>query len=212
MSAEEFEPTPLPPGSVPLGSFYSDMLHRADSNIDLMIAAERFLVKSGVCVDEADADFEVRFHTEGSGGSPLSLEEVHDVCVTIPLRIAGDHMEQVLSFEELLAWYKIVVASIQERMQSVHSLKCLKSPTFAIHNACGYGRECPMIYTMKYLEKGLFETEFNDASYKQDPDKARRIAIVKEDIAVAHQLRTEADARLLVNSFNERFNARFHEE
>jgi len=212
MSSEEFEPTPLPPGPLPLGRFYSDMLYKTDSPADMIISAERFLVESGACPTDIVASFEVTYQIEVPGGPPLSLEELHDVCVTIPLRSAGLHMEEAFTFEEVQAWYKTVVASIRSRMRPVHTLGCLDSPTFAAHDGCEYGRECPVIYTAKYLEEDLFEANFDTPKYKNTPYDAQKLAIEKENIAVLYGFRTKAQGSVMIDFFRENFAASFHQE
>jgi hypothetical protein len=209
MSTQEFESTP--DAITPPQRYFSDVIYKSNSYVDMLISLEKYMELSGVGMSQAEIAELV-----GDGlhaldyQSELSKKELRDIFTILPFLVIGPVVDEKKGIADVRKWYDDALAYLRVGMRKAHGDECLDSPHFAFSNQCEHGQHCPLISVAKYLEADLFDTDFSTPKYDHDTLTRYAIAVEKERAAMKHKLRGREQGEGMIAYFQKNYTTHLY--
>lgn len=210
MSTQEFEPTPE--AISPQQRYFSDVIYKADSYIDLLIALEKYTeLSTGGGLGQAETAVLIQNGLDALGYQPeLSKKDLRDIFTILPFLVIGPIIDETRGISEAKQWYDGALSYLRVGMRKAHTNDCLDSPSFAFSNHCEHGKQCPLISVAKYLELDLFDTDFSTPKYDHDTLTRYGIAVEKERLAMKYSLRDKYQGERMISHFQKNYSTHLY--
>ena len=209
MSTQEFESTP--DAITPPQRYFSDVIYKSNSYVDMLISLEKYMELSGVGMSQIEIS---ELIGDGLGvleyQPELSKKELRDIFTILPFLVIGPIIDETKGITAARKWYDDALAYLRVGMRRVHTNDCLDSPSFAFSNECEHGAHCPLVSVAKYLESDLFDTDFTSPKYDHDTLARYTIAIEKERAAMKYNLRAKHQGEGMISYFQKNYSTHLY--
>ena len=201
----------MPNEMTPVRRYYSDLLYKPDSYVDLQISAERLLEQEGLSTSSQtyDALYGVVLPTPNEFND--DPEKGFNRFVTFPFDVIGSFVDATYLPSVLSRWY-------EDAAQHIRMVTDL-SPTDTCYNVsseasqgCGHGFTCPRRFMAARLILPVKEVDFDTVEYLIDPYRARAVALEKFDVAKRLAMIMVPDYSAYSDDYMGRFSERFGPE
>lgn len=200
MNGEEFESAPHELS--PISRYYYDLQRVADKYESLLMAAERLL--------EDDGDYQ-GYELNQIAYPPLELYETNqrvawEQFVLLPMKLVAPKLDMMLKVDELRGWYQEAVEDALAVVTGMHGEECVGGGIESRTSVCMFSEECPFVYLANTLRRPINTFEFNTFDYVIDPERARKIATMKIEVACQNHLESATFMESLIDRYELAYN------
>jgi len=179
MAMQEFEPSPEEMSSIK--RFYNDIENKADSYIDLQIAAEKLLEQEGLGEVGQSYDHMCGILFPSIEQYNADPQTALDRFMMFPLDVIAPWVEMTQSVTDAISWYDRTARQINLFTAKNHRDECYDLSINCI--GCRQSEVCPRRYLSQRLQESVSNPNFGSPDYSFDPYRSRELALDKLDIA-----------------------------